>query len=279
MGRRYVGTTDLGWLRRPTTWATTYLGLIVVFAIVYRLQVGSFYYATAQFEPAVNNAAHRVADLLERDLEAQIKRYNASFLHGNVLDKGEGWSLDIERDIYILPVAADAEYLKYSVYERPIISGQLFNSVHQLALDFSPDAFAAPRNLTEGFRIAFAVYDEPRNPDGPFTIRDLYVSLPGQSTIPGFIPIEVSLELERESKAYFRAVNGNPQAVSGGFARMLYLSVATLSTAGQGDIVPVTGVARTLVTAEAICGILVLGLFLNSLVALGRQNKVDRRRR
>jgi hypothetical protein len=45
---------------------------------------------------------------------------------------------------------------------------------------------------------------------------------------------------------------------------MLYLSASTITTLGFGDIVPLTSAARLAVSCEAICGILVMGLFLNA---------------
>lgn len=49
------------------------------------------------------------------------------------------------------------------------------------------------------------------------------------------------------------------------FFRMLYLSAVTVTTVGYGDIVPLTDLARTAVAAEAIVGIVLIGLFLNAL--------------
>jgi hypothetical protein len=46
---------------------------------------------------------------------------------------------------------------------------------------------------------------------------------------------------------------------------MLYLSSVTITTLGYGDIVPVTCSARMLIASEAILGVILAGLFLNSL--------------
>lgn len=51
------------------------------------------------------------------------------------------------------------------------------------------------------------------------------------------------------------------------FPRMLYFSAVTATTLGYGDIVPVKDNARNLVTTQAIVGLVLLGVFLNSLVA------------
>ena len=56
-----------------------------------------------------------------------------------------------------------------------------------------------------------------------------------------------------------------------GFLRMLYLSTMTITTVGYGDIVPITGWARLLVSLEAILGITLLGLFVSDISRKARK--------
>lgn len=65
--------------------------------------------------------------------------------------------------------------------------------------------------------------------------------------------------------SYSEAQDGFPSSVKGNFSRMFYLSASTITTVGFGDIVPITTLARTLLAIEAIWGIIIIGLFLNSL--------------
>ncbi|TBZ35965.1 two pore domain potassium channel family protein [Rhizobium leguminosarum bv. viciae] len=48
---------------------------------------------------------------------------------------------------------------------------------------------------------------------------------------------------------------------------MTYVSAVVITTLGLGDIVPISPMARTLVAAEAVIGILLAGLFLNALAS------------
>lgn len=50
-----------------------------------------------------------------------------------------------------------------------------------------------------------------------------------------------------------------------GFIESYYFSVITITTLGYGDITPYTDTAMALAAAEALSGILIIGLFLNSL--------------
>lgn len=67
---------------------------------------------------------------------------------------------------------------------------------------------------------------------------------------------------------YYLGVTGDPSYASDHFLRMVYLSAVTVTTLGFGDITPVSESARALVGAEAVLGVVVIGLFLSAL-ALG----------
>lgn len=61
------------------------------------------------------------------------------------------------------------------------------------------------------------------------------------------------------------------------FSDSLYFSVVTITTLGYGDISPSGGVGKLLTGSEAVFGILILGLFLNSLshtLAISYQEKL-----
>jgi hypothetical protein len=53
----------------------------------------------------------------------------------------------------------------------------------------------------------------------------------------------------------------------GRYARFFYFSAVTLTTTGFGDIVPTTARARVVVGFESIYGVVMVGLFLNSLAS------------
>jgi hypothetical protein len=57
---------------------------------------------------------------------------------------------------------------------------------------------------------------------------------------------------------------GDPKEASGFYLRMTYFSATTITTLGFGDITPVTSAARAFVGVEAVAGVVLIGLFLNS---------------
>jgi len=75
------------------------------------------------------------------------------------------------------------------------------------------------------------------------------------------IPETLDGELIRFSKE----LQGFPSEVSRSYVRMIYFSAATITTLGIGDISPIIAAARVAVSLEVILGIVLIGLFLNSL--------------
>jgi len=82
--------------------------------------------------------------------------------------------------------------------------------------------------------------------------------------------LRLSVKLGLELKALAEAEDGEPVAAPGLLLRMFYFSASTVTTLGIGDIQPITPLARTLVTLEAIFGLVFIGLFLNALAQRAR---------
>ena len=77
----------------------------------------------------------------------------------------------------------------------------------------------------------------------------------------------ISPSLADDVEAVLDASMGNASNIPGEFQRMLYLSAITTTTVGYGDIVPITARARLLTISESILGVVLAGLFLNSIAA------------
>jgi Ion channel len=69
-------------------------------------------------------------------------------------------------------------------------------------------------------------------------------------------------------KSFMDEANGFTSDAKDNLSRMMYLSAVTITTLGFGDIVPVTPEARWWVTAEAVTGVILIGLFLNAVARL-----------
>jgi Ion channel len=86
----------------------------------------------------------------------------------------------------------------------------------------------------------------------------------GNSTSPDESVLFVSPSAAVVMSRLSHASEGDPKAASGLLVRMCYFSAITITTLGFGDITPVSSLSRALVAIEAVCGVVLIGLFLNA---------------
>ncbi len=82
------------------------------------------------------------------------------------------------------------------------------------------------------------------------------------------LTIPLSENLTLNLKSYALGLTNSPvenQDRLNLFFKMMYFSSITIATLGYGDIVPITTLARSLTATEVILGVIIIGLFLNSL--------------
>jgi Ion channel len=247
-----------------------YLSLVPLFAYIYsRLPHKSFHHATIQYEESVR--------LTERELSDEL----AAMLSRN-LERGlgpartlEGWKVgalrlgnleisvnDVTTRLYILlsfggtPIRLAIQLqcnVKFNLH--PIIIKN-DRDLKQLAVDESE--FSA---LLQ--RIKSTTPDMPPL-DAHRLLQILFSPLVEEGrTFEGF-ELAIPRSKSKKFEEYADALNGFPTMLKGHFLRMLYLSAVTITTS-FGDILPITGTARTLVTIQSMAGVVIIGLFLNAL--------------
>lgn len=108
-----------------------------------------------------------------------------------------------------------------------------------------------------------------RYPDDPITKEEQenleYLVFKSPFAGNGLISFYVPRFLFNKFCNFFDTVKGLPAGFFSSYPRMLYLSTVTITTLGYGDIVPINRFSRSFVSLEALLGILIMGLFLNSL--------------
>ena len=96
----------------------------------------------------------------------------------------------------------------------------------------------------------------------------LYSKLKPESDVSGglyVIYLAMSDDASKQLDQFLLASSGFTSDLSDNWLRMFYLSLCMMTTTGAGDIMPITSAARILVTVEALCGLILIGFFLNSL--------------
>lgn len=100
------------------------------------------------------------------------------------------------------------------------------------------------------------------------TINGLLYILNGKNNTQDKYTFPISESLDENLKSISLGLTNYPNSfpeIRELFLKMLYFSITIIATLGFGDIVPISSLARFLVSLEVILGILVVGLFLNSL--------------
>lgn len=144
---------------------------------------------------------------------------------------------ELEGDAFLGITISDYEYAKQHILKLTINRA-------------SPKAPATPATL---------IFHKPVASDGkyllPYTLGEQTGTRPIKGTF--VIPMELhELLIDRHDIGF------EERGTLKNFQRALYFSIATITTLGYGDIIPVTDTARRLAGTETILGIIVIGLFL-----------------
>lgn len=248
--------------QRPFVYGLIYLSLIPIFAFVYALLPYHFYHSTAKYEYAVlNPKADTILSALERHIKSNYKM--TSHIQSDKI-------LDVESiSLNSLKYEDDKFYVKccYSEIFKLHETDTIF--VMQFAcndLTFNRKSFLKLFDtLSKEQKNYIMIYNQSQNYKNDkmqfadkfeeiFKIDNLY--------IPALI---IDNSLDEKLNEFASTIYGFPNSFGDNYWRMFYFSSVTLTTLGFGDIVPVSNVARILISIEAILGVVIIGLFLNSL--------------
>ena len=230
-------------------YAIIYILLIPTFAWVYTFYPFEFYHATIKYEKKTLDAE---AITILNDIQSIIvsnckKAYNADVV------KLGSWETNVnEISIHSLK------------YEDGTISFKLSTHLKRLKPNY--------QEMYESITVKM-----PRDPI--ISNTDSYIriiELDHGNTLELVKPIDytklfpsendglifgIPLDLNKKLYYFTYGVSGFPSLLKDNYWRMLYLSSVTITTLGYGDIVPLTTTTRMLVSAEAILGIIIIGLF------------------
>ena len=247
---------------RPISYIVVYLAAIPVFGALYTLIAAHGFYAPyAQFEPAAELDMWEVRHLLENSFQNSIRSHRK-----DELVIGDTTFLDIV-GIRDLKVTNDKK-LSFQLFiagTRPgdtewNHNGGLFGRVivgEELGVVGGPKVDRAIEPPTE-----IGGGPELTNEQKQSAFR---LALWHSEARAGEYSLLLSGDEASEVTNYILGVNGDPSDLSDSYYRMTYLSAVVITTLGLGDIVPISWPGKVLVAFEALFGIVVAGLFLNSL--------------
>lgn len=248
--------------QKPIVYGLLYLGLIPVFALIYSLLPYHFYHSTAKYEYSILNPQ---ADTILKELEVHIKNNYKKTKHIQS-DK----ILDIESlSLSSLKCENSKFYAKCCYSQQFKLKKSDTTYIQQYGCnDISFDERSFLRlhdSISNNLKVYKMVFNDNANlKQNKMYFEDKFDEIFKNNKL--YIPsLVIDSSLDKKLKEFALTIYGFPNSFCDNYLRMFYFSSVTLTTLGFGDIVPISNQARSLISLEAILGIVIIGLFLNAL--------------
>jgi len=262
--------------------------LIFIFAFVYTLIPAGFYHSTIQYEQTLNAKASKISqqlkDNLIQDIELIYKDDSENFNGWEIITVPEFVSIQSFRVDELNQTFSFELRLIAHHSEESLISSFTFKKITVSLATASIYGGNEHRYDTNNITIKNDFYynmyiDDLINTNSTSTSSDPFFDYnlvfqarhyiaygtPSPDPKDDSPTFRIPGKLLDELYAYRQENSGLSQRSIDSFIRMLYLSAGILTSTVYGDITPITKFSRSLVLLEAILGIIVIGLFLNSL--------------
>lgn len=245
---------------RPRTYAITYLVAIPVFGLFYTLYAAEtpdgFYAPYAQFDPDLSSDRRALTPTLQRAIvrayEDAIKR---KFADGIPQGGPNPENVLVETN----PVGPQPVFTIKWLGPVPIRGSRTKYPWPLVALTIQRITPALPKRNP---MVRVAVDQMPLEFGTVQSIRDTFFEIMFDKKIEYDLPLEP--DEANAVEAYLFGVQGRTTSFSNNPLRMLYFSSVVQTTLGFGDLIPMTLFARSIVTLQAILGIVFAGLFINA---------------
>lgn len=238
-----------------------YLACIPVFAWIYQRLPNAFYHTTVRYEASFRENEAKVRDIIKRSILFSLR-----LKYGESLQLTPTVKVDSEDPIRIGEVRVDGLRF-YTNIAMFFVGNPKFANAHiPLSFELLPFFTHKPHEFQH---LTVELTDSAMSPvpvGQLFPYHAKHADRGGSFAViksVGFLLVS-NRDLD-ELVSFANASYGFPSTASGSYGRMLYFSAVTITTLGFGDIVPITDQARAVTALEAVLGIVLAGLFLNSL--------------
>lgn len=255
---------------KSKTYAALYLLSIPIFGFVYAQMPLHFYSSTIKHEPLFNSERLELAESIRKYLQSNydnsikpklVSLYNSIPIIKIFVDSVE---YDENKDSIFFNTGILPLFTKHN--ENDLLDTSLTCKVEMLKyneLRIGPSLYIYNRSYpikvsqVQTFSTSYKWMNE----------SILFGDKLKDSYYMGNIPDE----LEEKVFNFISTAKGFPVDKYRNLIRMNYFSIVTITTLGYGDIAPVSSLSRALVGFESIWGIVMIGLFINSLSSRVRE--------
>jgi len=256
-----------------------YVSIIIVFSIIFSYHSKDFYHSTVKYEHETSDIHEDIKVSVENSIKNNYKKY-----YGDkeiFLDDNKRWQFNINQlSIYNLDYKENKLSFDVMIYITDLNSRRanienknehiydLNLKLFKLVEDGSSEGYEEGKETIFVTKFNVALKNETT---GRINYKKIFrvKNFPNNNA-----EIEIPEKLTKKIEIYRNSINGFPEDLNGNYFRMLYLSMVTITTLGYGDIVPLTNLTRFLVALEAVLGIIILGLFVNSIFT-GAENRKE----
>jgi hypothetical protein len=269
--------------QRSIIYGLLYLLLIPLYAFIYYNLPNQFYKSTNNIEklkgvfqkknPLEYTLTDQIGEILYKGF---IDRYKRDYLitkFGDTLRNiistysADDYTLEVNGDWITIPILIKVVN-KDTVYEEGYLG---FKNNEQYAIDvplrFRANEYSQSTDSRTLFLDTNSHYYNKKVLDSNkigYDFRKLFepYEVGGNYDNHVFMAIRIDDALQRDINSLVYGLNG--KNFYSDYWNLFYFSAVTITTLGYGDIVPITSNARLWVSSEAILGIIIIGLFLNS---------------
>ncbi|WP_417432272.1 potassium channel family protein [Kiloniella sp.] len=256
-----------------------YLLLIPLFALFYTMLPNEFYQSTIKQEGIIHYHENQFKMFFKEVLERRIKRDFYLLTNCNIKDNDSNHNSIIQRIHSVSPILQTTETQRISgIWANINLLTQCNDRRwHQTLFQINADIIFGERRKLHFIEFSPLFIMKQKQNNNIFNeinttenkcniLRASFRTLSFEDN-RCFIMLSKSEsnEIVKLTEQYHNALTGKISNHNR-FMRMLYLSTVTITTLGYGDIVPVTDTSRLLISLESILGIILIGLFLNSIV-------------
>lgn len=266
------------WLRRASrlfarvpsfVYALIYLSIIPLFACIFAAMPGAFYCPNVHLEPAAKSKLVSLAETFEREIEHPTVSVAPSW----VLRRQQPTDSVVLSSIGVRFLESTGDSIVGSIIVNVQDSigpgGYWYGNIIIRVFPQSDEDSRRGRYTDPDAKTLLISLHWNRFPNPTFSDKEQgileYSVFKNVYGGRGLILMRVPPSIYSRFREYMDAINGLPTGFLETLPRMLYLSMVTITTLGYGDLVPIRESSRFLVGAESLFGVVLIGLFLNSL--------------
>lgn len=235
-----------------------YVALIPSFAVYYNSVAEEFFHSTAKYETDILGDGSQLRNDLASLVKDQFIEANGS--HVKLVDE---WIVDI-REFRIGKASFVDGNLHFEAYMRFFSEdGRMTAGPKSFRFDAEPSTVVGERGSADRIVIKIPIGDQEAS--WPVKSNDIFAGKIRNLETPRRGVLALPMAIQDRISALKNSFDGFPARSTGTFDRLFYFSAVTQTTLGFGDIVPISERTRLAVGLQSVLGIVIIGLFLNSL--------------